>query len=60
MDRLAVHMALGRITGHRSAMSSQFNLTTSEIIDIMAESNSRGTPIAGPTGERRGAPPPAL
>ena len=58
-DRLAVHMALGRITGHRSAINSQFNLTTSEIIDIMAESNSRGTPIGGPAGAGRGAVPAA-
>ena len=59
MDRLAVHMALGRLTGQRSAASSQFNLTTSEIIDIMAEANSRGTPIvSGPPTTGRGAPPP--
>jgi VWFA-related protein len=40
-DRAPIHFVLDRITGERSTMASQFNLSTSEFIDIMAQANSR-------------------
>jgi len=42
-SRAPIHAALDRITGERPTMASQFNLTTSEVIDIMAQANSRAT-----------------
>jgi VWFA-related protein len=48
LERAKVHVALDRITGQRPTMSGQFNLSTSEIIDIMAQSNSRAMAFQSP------------
>jgi VWFA-related protein len=66
-DRAKVRQALDRVAGQRQSLPGQFNLSTSEIIDISAETSGLGTPgaasaaaaQAAATGAR-GAPIPVV
>jgi VWFA-related protein len=49
VDRTGVRIALDRIAGQRQSLASQFNLSTSEIIDINSETGGLGAPAAGST-----------
>jgi len=61
-DRTAVRHALDAISGQRQSMQGQFNLSTSEIVDIMAGTGGMGSPmgrspaLANPSGTGTAAP----
>jgi VWFA-related protein len=59
-DRASLRQTLDRITGRRQAMPGQFNLSTSEIIDIMAHPATFGSSLVGTpaASAARGTPVP--
>ena len=63
-DRASVRKALDGIAGQRQSLPGQFNLSTSEIIDIGAETGGLGSPTSGSAAQAataaRGAPVPVL
>lgn len=54
-DRAGIRHALDGITGQKPSMAGQFNLSTSEIIDISAETGGLGAPAGASAGAAAGA-----
>jgi VWFA-related protein len=59
-DRVAVRRALGQVIGLRPSIAGQFNLTPSEIVDIMAETSGMVLPARTLPGATVAAPGPVF